>query len=354
MTAYIGLTPSKYYRIPLIIDLDKLCPKHMAFIGANGNGKTVAAYAVAEEALLSNIPVLVLDITGQWTSFLEPCTDPVFLTLYKEFNITARSFPGRVYIPGSNVGLPVSANLLAKPKTNDFLSELRAYAKELSELLKEFCNLNAGEIEDAKSTIFESWKNGKDLDYKSLVAKSEDAKAKKKLEDLAIVKFLFEGSLANISDMWKKGEISVVAANFAKTAEIRMISLYYILRQLVDYFDSLGTTDREEEKLRLLLVVEVTLLDDKRVMRILDRIARTTRKRGLGLLLVTQRLMDLGDIQTNINTKAYLRTVHKADLDRAAVELGEIANTLTTLKTGSGIFFSPDYTGTSKPASTLI
>jgi len=342
--AYVGLIPSKYTRIPLIFDLDKLCPKHMAFIGASGNGKTIAAYDVAEEAILSNIPVLVLDITGQWTGFLEPCTDPAFLAKYKEFNLAGpRAFDGRIYTPGSNIGLSINANLLAKPETDD-VSELRAYAKELSELLKEFCNLNAGEIEDAKNTIFESWNAGADLDYKSIVEKTKDAKAKKKLEDLTIAKFLFEGSSANITELWKKGEISIVAANFAKTTEIRMTALYYILRQLVDHFDSLKTTDAQDEKLRLLLVVEeVTLLDDKRVMRMLDRIARTMRKKGLGLLLVTQRLVDLGDIQTNINTKAYMRTAHKADLDRAAIELGELANTLTSLKTGSGIFFSPDY-----------
>lgn len=343
-TAYLGLTPSKYYRIPLIIDLDKLCPKHIAFIGASGNGKTIAAYDLAEEALLSNIPVLVLDPTGAWTGFLEPCTDRAMLSKYKEFNIAGpRAFPGKVYTPDSDLGLPINANLLAKPSVVKE-SELMAYAKEVSDFVAVQCNLSSGEQEEVRSTIFDSWKNGEDLDYKSIVEKVEDKKIKKKLGNLVAARFLFEGEgLENISELWRRGEISIVTLNFIKEKGMRMIASYYVLRELINYFDSLGTTDDQEEKLRLLLVVEETSLFDKSVIDMLDIIARTMRKRGLGLLLVTQRLVDLGEIQANINTKAYMRTAHKPDIERAAIELGELAETLTNMQTGTGIFFSPDY-----------
>ena len=343
-SAYVGLIQSKNTRIPLIFDLDGLGPKNMAFIGSTGNGKTIAAYDVAEEALLNNIPVLVLDPTGQWTGFFEPCTDPNLLGKYNEFNIAApRAFSGRIYTPDSDVGLPLNANLLAKPSTNQE-GELRAYAKELSEFLEEFCNLSAGEMEDVKSTIFDSWRQGIDLDYKSIVEKTKDPKIKKKLEDLVIAKFLFEGESVDISQLWTRGEISVISLDLTKSVENRMLASYYVLRQLVDYFDSLSSTDDKEEKIRLLLVVEeANLFDDKQVMGMLDRITRTMRKKGLGTLFITQRFVDLGNIQTNINTKVYMRTSHQADIDRAAIDLGNMVNFLPTLETGSGIFFSPDY-----------
>ena len=343
-SAYVGLIQSKYTRIPLIFDLDKLGPKNMAFIGATGNGKSIAAYDVIEEALFNNIPALVLDPTGQWTGFLEPCTDPNLLSKYNEFNIAApRAFSGKIYTPDSDVGLPLNANLLAKPLT-DHEGELRAHAKELSEFLEEFCNLTAGDLEDVKNTIFDSWRHGVDLDYKSIVEATKDPKIKKKLGDLVIAKFLFEGKLGNISDLWTRGEITVISLDLTKSDENRMLASYYILRQLVNYFDSLSSTDDKEEKLRLLLVVEeANLFDDKQVMGMLDRITRTMRKKGLGTLFVTQRFVDLGNIQTNINTKGYMRTAFKADIDRAAIDIGNMADSLPALNVGTGIFFSPDY-----------
>ncbi|MGQ0791037.1 MAG: ATP-binding protein [Nitrosopumilaceae archaeon] len=347
-TGNIGLILDETRRrtaIPLMYEFDRLAPKNTALIGSTGNGKTIAAYAIAEEALLQNIPVLVLDPTNQWTGFLEPCNDRTMLDRYPDFGIRGpRGFSGRIYTPGVDIGLPLKTNLLSKPETNDE-SELMGYAIELSDFIEDHCNLSPAENEMVKRVIFDSWINGIDLDYKSLKDKIPDEKIKGKLGNLIAFKILFEGTrLADASSLWNNGAISMISFSNIRIRETQMLVAYFVVRNLVDYFDSLTDIDSLQEKLRFLLIVEEAHnFSGKHVKDILDRASRTLRKKGLGILFITQRFVDLGETQTNINTKVYMRTSHMADIERAGIDLGELSNILPSLRTGTGIFYAPDY-----------
>lgn len=62
--------------------------------------------------------MFVLDTTNQWTGFLKPCEDKNLIKLYKDFqmvDVEPAGFPGRIYIPNSDVGMNLVTNLLAKP-----------------------------------------------------------------------------------------------------------------------------------------------------------------------------------------------------------------------------------------------
>ncbi|NOQ37964.1 DUF87 domain-containing protein, partial [archaeon] len=81
------------------IDLDTL-QTHTVVAGATGGGKTVAAQAIVEEALLKDTAVIVFDPTAQWSGFLKPNRNKKMLKTYSRFNMkvsTSKAFNGNIY-----------------------------------------------------------------------------------------------------------------------------------------------------------------------------------------------------------------------------------------------------------------
>lgn len=311
-------------------------------VGSTGSGKSITAFDIAEGALLEKIPVLVLDPTGQWTGFLEKCDDKGLLAKYNEFGMKEpRAFDGRIFTPASDIGTPLEMNLLAKPATNDN-SALQRYAIDVATIIKDFCRLTNEEEVNLKAKILETWKKGKDLDYKSVVDLADKDVTKKRLQDLEAASFLFEGKGTKISDTWKKGEISIISFTEIKSEKVEMFTAYYFLREVVNYFDSQNDSPKE---LKLLLVVEEAhRFTESNVWNMLDRAVKTMRKKGVGMLLVTQGLTDLEKIRGNTRMKIYMQILYDQDRDRAAQDIGrEYAEMLDSLKPGTGIISYADF-----------
>ncbi len=73
---------------------------HTLIGGSANSGKTIAAQVLAEEALRSNIPVLVFDPTLKWTGFVKENRDLNMLNLYPLFDMkkdSVQSFNGNIY-----------------------------------------------------------------------------------------------------------------------------------------------------------------------------------------------------------------------------------------------------------------
>ncbi len=333
------LEPTKF---PLLFDYDQQALTNTAVVGSSGYGKTITAYVIAEGTLLRGIPVLVLDPTGQWTGFSEKCDSDALLKRYRDFQMEEpMTFKTKIYTPASEVGIPLETNLLSRPLT-DKESELQAYAIDLSMIIRDFCKLSDTETVKVRDTIFNAWKEKKDLDYQTLMGMTEREISKIKLQALVALSFLFEGKgLENISLLWKEGEISVVTFTEIKTESVRMFSAYYLIRELVNYFDS----QTDSDKIRLLLVVEEAhRFRETAVRSMLDRAARSLRKKGVGVVFVTQVLTDLEEVRANAATRIYMRTIYEPDVDRARDDMGsEFANLLSGLEIGTGIVSYPSY-----------
>lgn len=328
-------------KFPFLFDYDNQAPTHTIIVGASGCGKTITAYDIAEGALFQNIPVLVLDPMVQWSGFLEKCSEKKLLDGYREFSMPEpMPFKGKIFTPGSDIGANFSSNLLAKPNTRKE-SELQAFAIDLSMIIKEFCNLTDNETVKVKDTVFGCWKKGIDLDCFSLIGATDKEIAKMKLQSLTALSFLFEGwGLQNISELWKDGEISIVSLNEIKVDKVKMFVAYYLVRELVNYFDS----QPDSNTLKLLLVVEEYHRFQGEAKAILDRAARTLRKKGVGLVFVTQAITDLEETRANINTKIYMRMTYDNDIERSKIDLGnDFAKLLPSLDSGFGICIFPTY-----------
>lgn len=318
-------------------DLDKQGVRHTVIIGGVGSGKSITGFDVVEEGLLNGIPVLALDPTGQWSGFFKPNDNESMCARFGEFRMGDPSFwNGNVYVPPTDAGLPLKANLLAKPSTDDE-SVLSGYADELSDIIKIFCGLSTNETVEVRTLIFNSWNSGHSLDYRSVISDDfTSISLKNKLASLLSTKFLFEGE--NITDFGseflKEGEISVISLNEIVTENVEMFVSYYVLRQMVDFFDR----EPDSDKLKMLLVVDEFHRFRGVALDMLNRICRTLRKKGVGCIFVSQVLVDLPrDIRANTSTKIYMKTLYNNDIERAKQDIGELAEKLGSLQTGVGI-----------------
>jgi len=108
----------------------------------------------------------------------------------------------------------------------------------------------------------------------------------------------------------------------------------------VNYFDS----QPDSNTLKLLLVVEEYHRFKGEAKSILDRAARTLRKKGVGLVFITQAITDLEETRANINTKIYMHMTYDNDIERSKIDLGnDIAKLLPSLDSGFGICVYPSY-----------
>lgn len=115
-----------------------------------------------------------------------------------------------------------------------------------------------------------------------------------------------------------------------------------LLRQVLQEIQSWPETSQ----LRCLLVIEEAhRLRNKAVREVLELLARQARVRGLGLILVSQVLTDLGPaIRGNVNLHIFTRTSYAQDLTRVKqLTSKEIAEILPQLRQGHALVTSPEH-----------
>jgi len=91
------------------LDINSLS-KHLMLIGSTGAGKTTASMIIAEECMMHNIAVLVMDISNKWSNFKEKCTSESMLSAYRRFGMESpRSFDvSEVLVTGDDKPIKMS------------------------------------------------------------------------------------------------------------------------------------------------------------------------------------------------------------------------------------------------------
>jgi KaiC/GvpD/RAD55 family RecA-like ATPase/DNA-binding transcriptional ArsR family regulator len=118
-----------------------------------------------------------------------------------------------------------------------------------------------------------------------------------------------------------------------------------ILDQLLEYFQF----QEDSEELRLLIVVEEAHLWTskdlpKDALRFLDSAARLLRKKGVGVMLVSQKMSDFDSaMRSAMNISIVFRTKYDGDLKAAARMLGsQVSEVLPKLPVGYSVFHLAD------------
>jgi hypothetical protein len=148
----------------------------------------------------------------------------------------------------------------------------------------------------------------------------------------------------------KKGEITVLALN-----KLTPNQLDYFVRKTIDYMFTISWPESRELKL-LIVYDEVHRLLPKYAKRkvsalegggyiALERGVREFRKWGIGLVMISQVLLDFkGAIRAVIATEAQLRTKYEGDINRIKTKYGwQYSAAIPKLEVGTGLVQNPAY-----------
>jgi hypothetical protein len=175
--------------------------------------------------------------------------------------------------------------------------------------------------------------------YPKFGLKREDAQAFKG----SIVDVIDPNMKIDIEKYVKKGEITIFCISKLKPAQLDSF-----VRRTIDAIFAVPWKEARELKL-LIIYDEVHRLLPKYGGKggyvALERGVREFRKWGLGLIMISQVLLDFrGAVRAVIATEGQLRTKYEGDVNRVKSKFGaEYAATLPKLQTGVALVQNPEY-----------
>lgn len=113
-------------KAPVVIPSRHLCT-HTAVVGAAGSGKTWLAKVIAEEAILSGVPVLAIDPQGDLVQFLRRPAEADMASwspeLRERYRLFAEKVEPRIYTPGTSHAIRLRLNPIRLPRRDDLRLE---------------------------------------------------------------------------------------------------------------------------------------------------------------------------------------------------------------------------------------
>ena len=299
-----------YGKGDLRVNLDPiiLTRLHLAVLGSTGSGKSYTVGVLIEELLEHNYPVVVIDPHGEYKTFGTPNDNENDLELLRQLGLRPRSYTVGVFKPkiDNEKGITLSFRKLDVEAIAE-MAKLTPVMRDLlmlayRELKKEKLELS---IENLKTKI-EEISNKWGFQKRTVISLERNLAI---LEELG----LFESG-TSIVYLIQPGALTVIDLSMDMDEEIRRIFVGAFLNELF--------LARKEGKIPPLLVVveeshRFAPQDVDTYSKIIMRkIAREGRKFGIGLAVVSQRIIGLDkDIISQCGTKILLRIDSKTDLD---------------------------------------
>jgi len=289
---------------PYLIDLDDL--REMTLVsGATGSGKTRVAQIIAEGASLY-APVIVIDPVGEFTGLIHTNMDASKERQFKLPN--GISYEPEIYTLDDE-GNQFSANLLLKPNIpEEFLA---TSADEVSLILTDL----VGDIrfrDIFRETVLENWHHEKRISCEEFVEtckrKAQGLKTSVKLERLLQFKMLMSGEALDVEELLQKQLVVFSLNSHLYTDTQRLAVVWFILRQILNYFLSQPHSDSTRA---VVIEDEVHRLYAEGAPRsaasVLENMVKQGRAKGLAVVLISQSLHDLPGILTQANLRVLLR-----------------------------------------------
>ena len=152
-------------------------------------------------------------------------------------------------------------------------------------------------------------------------------------------------SAPQLDDLLTSAGVSIVDLSDVYDSRERVDKVARMLDQLLEYFQ----LQEDSDDLRLLVVVEEAHLwtaqgMPKEALRFLDSAVRLLRKKGVGVMLVSQKISDFDPaMRSAMNTSILFRTKYEGDLRAIARILGsEISEVIPKLPVGYSVFHLAD------------
>lgn len=298
--------------IRVFLDPEKLLSFHFAIFGTTGTGKSYTAGVIIEEFLERNIPILVIDPHGEYEKMSEPNTNASDIRELRKYDLAPKGYPIRVFKPYyQNTGdLSLSFDML----DFDALSELARVTETMRDLLflvlkelkREGKAFDLNTIAETIDRVASKW----NFSFKTRVALKRNIEV---LNELGIFDSGFD-----VTELIKPGQLTIINVSEDMPEYVRKIFIGVLLKEIFKA--------RKNKRIpRTLIVIDechrfISSEDrDSFTLNSIRKIAREGRKFGIGLGIISQRIVGLDKtVVSQCRTKIILRLDMYTDIDQLA------------------------------------
>jgi DNA helicase HerA-like ATPase len=344
--AYIGVLDGT--DLPVMVDRNKLVQKHISILAMTGSGKSYTAAVIMEEMMEKDVPLLIIDPHGEYSTFRYPNDDGDIAALSDRFDVEPRSYDDvTIYTPTNLKTCEYADKVLRLNGRNLKPGEIIQYVPG------ELNNSEIGLVYEAVNQLMEDRRNFSIKEYTIREVLQEITSSRSnmkwavvnKLEPLATAEFLADKPTP-VTDLFAKGRASVVDLK-GVNPDVQQIIIARLLSNLFEARKA-GTIPPG-----LVVVEEAHLFCPERgFMRttsgdVLRTIASEGRKFGLGLMIVSQRPAKVDkNVLSQCSTQIIMRVTNPNDLKAITRSLegisSELEEEIKRLPPGVALLVSPD------------
>jgi len=298
-----------YDSLRVLLDLNKLLTKHIAVLAKSGSGKSYTVAVLIEEILEKEIPVLVIDPHGEYSS-LKYKNEKDDLKL-KKFKIEPKSYSNNVQ--------EYSPDIENNPSSIPL--KLNAYNLNSSELVH---LLPAKLSNTQQGLLYSGLRNMKDrVDFDSLINELELEENNAKYTLINLIEFiqklnLFSNSPTSLQELIQPGKCTIINLKGIQT-ELQEVVVYKLMK---DLFEARKKSDIPP----FFAIIEEAHnyipernFGEAKSSSILRQISSEGRKFGLGLCAVSQRPSRIDkSILSQCTTNIILKVTNPGDIKTIA------------------------------------
>jgi len=273
--AYLGLLDGKE-KIKVNLDLNKLITKHVAILAKSGSGKSYAMGVLIEEIIEKNIPSIIIDPHGEYSSLKFPSEEKNL----DQFNIKPKGFPNKIN------------EFSLDPEKNPGTKQLKIGIGELSAV--EFTQLLPAKLTNIQlGLLYSTLKETGKTDFDGLISGLEEEENNAKWTLINIVEYIkqlgiFHKQGTKPSELIQPGKLSIINLR-GVPKEVQEVIVYKLV---YDLFEARKNSSIPP----FFLVVEEAhnfvperSFGEAKSSAILRTVASEGRKFGLGMAIVSQR-----------------------------------------------------------------
>jgi len=301
-SAFIG-NLQRYNNLKVYLDLNKLLTKHVSILAKSGSGKSYASGVLVEEILDKEIPLLIIDPHGEYSSLKEKSEDTESLL---KFGLKPQDYKNKIKI--------YSPNITDNPECIPLrLSNYNLSSQEILHILPaKLSNVQLG-------LLYSSLKEINKIDFNQLILELELEENSAKYSLINIIKYLdklnlFSDAPTSLQELIMPGKCSIINLKGIEQ-ELQEVIVYKLVKDLFE--------ERKKGNIApFFLILEEAhnylperSFGEAKSSKILRQVASEGRKFGLGLCVISQRPSRLDkSVISQCSTQIILKITNPNDL----------------------------------------
>ncbi|OPY29811.1 MAG: AAA-like domain protein [Methanocella sp. PtaU1.Bin125] len=355
MVATLGLTQGGAYLgvlegtdLPVMVDRNKLVQKHISILAMTGSGKSYTAAVIMEEMMEKDVPLLIIDPHGEYSTLKYPNDDQDIDELCNRFDVDVRGYEDvTIYTPANLKTCEYADKVLRLNGRNLKPGEIIQYAPG------DLNNSEIGLVYEAVNQLEDDRRNFaiKEYGIRDVLDEIKASRSNQKwavinkLEPLVSAEFLSDRPTP-VQELFTKGRASIidmkgVNPDVQQTIIARLLSMLFEARKTNAVPPGLVVVEEAH-----LFCPEKGFLKTTSG-EVLRTIASEGRKFGLGLMIVSQRPAKVDkNVLSQCSTQIIMRVTNPNDLKAITKSLegisSELEEEIKRLPPGVALFVSPD------------